>query len=158
MKDNNIIFDSTYANINVFIEKNNSVSALIDLSLYISGSFMDTPPTELQKEFIGEFFGHHEWAEFINYSKKPKTFFKQIPSFDLPTIRGILTHELLKLIKYGDKPISKSEKRLKEEKKKLKKELKTAIKNSYFDGVFDKCDGWCNISDVLQEHKLITLK
>lgn len=40
---------------------------------------------------------------------------------------------------------------------KLKVDLKNAIEDSFFDGVFDKCDGWCNVADVLIKHGLINL-
>ena len=159
-KDKDIIFDSTYENVNVFIENHKDIFILIDLSLYISGNFVNKPPNNIQKEFIDEFFGNHEWAVFINESKNKNTFFSNIPPFDLPTIRGILNHELLKLIKYNkDKLVSKNEKKLIEEKEDLKRKLKLAIDYSFDEnGVFWKDDGWCNVRDVLLYKNLIELK
>ncbi len=160
-KERDLIFDSTYSNINEFISNHKDVPSLVDLCIYLGGLFTKVPPTEMQKEFIGEFFTHEAWAEFVQRTVKPDKFWKHIPPFDFVTIRAILSFETMLLVEEGMKEFKKVSKRkdkLEQEKKTLKKDLKEAISDSYEDGIFYKDNGWCNTADVLVKHKLITLK
>jgi len=169
MRDKDIIFQSTYDNINAFMHGKDKYE-LVNLYLYIMGTeSLDRPPTEMEKEFLAEFCGHDAWAEFIQYRKreqrrkeegKPPPYFKHIPPFDLQTISGILSFEIMKLMGTESKELislRKYKARKQEERKKLKEELKIAINDSYEGDIFYKDDGWCNAADVLVKNKLITL-
>ena len=100
-------------------------------------------------EFVYDFSDAGKGQLFIN-SRATQDFLNQVRQF----ISYVITK------RYGEllERIAKSEPKNDFNKEKLKKDLKKAIEDSYFDGEFDKCDGWCNISDVLVNHKLITIK
>jgi hypothetical protein len=160
-KRSDIIFDSTYANINVFISNHSSAFELTNLCLYLGGMFQHRPPTEMEKEFIGEFMGHDAWATYVSRSKNPTPLFKHIPPFDLTTILSILNFETMLAVQDKMLNIDKIEKnheKLKSNRRELKKQLKSAIDNSYYDGIFYKADGWCYVSEVLENNNLIKLE
>lgn len=133
------------------------------LSLYLGGNFMTEAPNEIQKKFVDEFFGFDEWIEFVYQERKDEQgqgamFYR--PSFDLAEVRAVVMYVTLQRIPDLLKTISKA--KVKEATNKVKQaELKVklleAVHNSYDDGVFDKCDGWCNIANVLVEAKLLKL-
>lgn len=158
MNSKNIIFESTYENIKEFI-KDKKTFDLVNLYMYImSTESMERPPSKVEREFITEFFSDEAWADFIQYRKREqegkKSYFKHIPPFDLHTISGILSFEIMKLV---EKEFSAS-KRLKAQQnknKKLKKDLENALDNSYYDSIFDKVDGFSNLYETLISHKLL---
>lgn len=163
-QDQDIIFQSTYENIKEFI-KGKNITELSKLYMYIMGSErMNRPPNDLEKSFIKEFFTHEAWAEYLQYYKRKMNgeykYFTPIPPFDLPTIAGILSFEIMQLLKNELSELAtlrKYKERKQKERKDLKSDLKTAINDSYDDGVFYKVDGWCNVAEVLERNKLITL-
>jgi len=70
MSNKDIIFQSTYDNINAFMHGKDKYE-LVNLYLYIMGTeSLDRPPTEMEKEFLAEFCGHDAWAELIQYRKR----------------------------------------------------------------------------------------
>lgn len=157
-----IIFTSTYDNILDFI-KGKSLKDLVDLHLYIVGTdHMTKPPTEFQEKFIGEFFTHEAWAEWIQRKKRKKEkLFEHRPSFDLPMIQGVLAFEIMKLTeKYIEREFTAEKKlqRLKDKNKTIKKDLENSLDNSYYDGIFDKVDGFSNVYETLIKHKLVKEK
>lgn len=153
---------SIQMNVQAFL-KDLSALECHNLSLYLGGNFMTDAPNEIQKKFVNEFFGGAAWDKFIYNEKKDKQdqgaiFYR--PSFDLEEIRAFVMYVTLQRIPDLLKEISKL--KLKEATNKVKQatlkvNLLEAVHNSYFDGVFDKCDGWCNIADVLVEAKLLKL-
>ena len=154
MKENNIIFDSLYENINEFI-KDRDLDLLIGLCQYIGGTFMDTPPNEFEKEFITEFFTDVLWAEYIQSKKKPDSFFKNIPSFNLSNIFGILTFETIHKAKKTLRLLTNKLKQKDKKYKKLKVELENGLDNAIYDGMFNKVDGFSNLYETLIKHSLI---
>jgi len=181
MEDNRTFKAKSFqSNMDTILERFDDLE-LYRLANYLNSKFGDTAPNDLQKEFIDEFFGHAEWAEFINDSKRYQkggiTFFSNGYIRCSETLREVreyllfkMSHRFIDLLSDKHKAESElSESKLESLEKeitiqetelkllKLKDELSNAIDNSVDGGIFDKADGWCNISDVLLSHKLINL-
>lgn len=158
--DRKIILDSLTNNLDKFLVKLTDREC-IELSNYLSYNFLKEPPTEIQKEFIEEFFTLDKWLNFYQQCKR-KEMGLQIYFFSEPEFwNEIRTHVLFHVSFLYERHLSKQEKEIKDIKikkeDKLKKDLDNAILDSEFDGVFDKCEGWCNVARVLENHKLINL-
>ena len=158
--DRDLILKSLTNNLDNFLVKLTDLECL-DLSNYLGYNFMKKPPTEIQKEFIEEFFTLDRWLNFYQQCKRKEmgheVYFSSEPEF----WNEIRTHVLFHISFLYDRYLAKEEKEIKDIKikkeDKLKKDLENAILNSEFDGVFDKCEAWCNVANVLEEHKLIDL-
>ena len=156
------IFASIYENVNEFI-KGKDLLELVKLALYIKGSdAIDRPPTEIEREFISEFFTDEKWAEHIQNLKRERVkYFNASPIPQLDDITGILYFEVCKLMEnhlgreHLNLKLILAKQKVKDTT--LKYDLGLAIHSSYEDGIFYKDKGWCNVADVLVNHKLITL-
>ncbi len=153
--DRKIILESLTNNLDKFLDKLSDIECL-DLSNYLSYNFLKKQPTEIQKEFIEEFFTLDKWLNFYQKCKRIEmgnnVYFHSEPEF----WNEIKTHVLFHISFLYDKHLKKENKELKNQEQ-LIKDLDNAILNSEIDGIFDKCEGWLNISEVLQKHKLINL-
>lgn len=157
--------------------KNLTDTEVCELQGYLMYGYFETAPNEIQENFTEEFFGALEWAEFIHEMKmEKKPFFTNVKPtkyllHDIKVYMSYESHKRLekvlkdsmvriavdKIIRSDDK-VTKLQNRVKKigtTKNAFKKELKQAIKDSYYDGVFDKCDGWCNTMDVLMKYNLL---
>lgn len=156
---NDIIFESTQTNIKEFI-KGKDLDELIDLYFYIiSDDSQKRPPTEMEKEFIGEFFTHDGWANFIqSIKRKDKPYFERRNNFDLPMISSVLSFELLKkcsqFMSNIDKELSRA-RRVETKQSNIKRQLEVALDDSYEDGIFNKVEGFSNLYETLIRYKLI---
>ena len=146
--DRDFIYKSTYKNILNFI-KDRPLNEIYDLCDYLGGTYMNTPPNEPQKEFIEEFFGHHEWAVYVNDRKSTSLFRRMIPPFDLANIIAILYYETIKLSRKEIEKLNSIDVG------KVKTELEDALDNSYEDGVFSKVAGFSNLYEVLVENEFV---
>ncbi len=162
MTTSDLIRKSIIDNLNRFIAPLSDVE-IWGLNEYLMGGYANTPPTSIQKEFIDEFIGEEGFMRLHADYKKLELGIE--PSFrpfaeieSLNRLRLLISYDINtrfgKLLN-GSKPKTIAEKKPKDWNKKLKTELENAIEESYFEGVFDKCDGFCNITDVLIEHKLL---
>lgn len=170
---------SFQANMDAFLEKLDNLE-FYQLTNFLNTTFYDTEPNEIQAEFIDEFFGNKDWDGFINdYRGTANKYImsngwvhvNEVLSKVREYISFRLSHRFIDLLKEkADLALEVSNlkverciddlKTIKGDVKTLalKTELLDAIEDSKFDGVFDKMDGWCNVSDVLVRHNLITLE
>lgn len=159
---NQMIQNSIQTNIENFLKDFSDIEAY-QLCMYLGSRYMTQEPTQKQAEFLDEFFDLDEWKRYVKAEKEISLSNELVmfrPVFDLNSVRTVLMFVVLQRIPNILKDISKL--KVKEANKKLKQlELKAkllgAVHDSYYDGVFDKCDGWCNIADVLVEAKLLKL-
>lgn len=148
-----IIFESTTENIKEFV-KGKSLDDLIKLYFYITTSdILDRPPTELEEEFITEFFSIKGWVDYVQSKKFPERYslIRFVPVFDLPLITTVFSFEVLKLVDLSRRRNTRSKNKL----TKVKEDLEIALDNSYHDDVFDKVDGFSNLYETLIKHKLV---
>lgn len=160
-----LIRQSFIDNLNRFIKPLSDIE-LYELNEYLMGGYANTPPTDLQKEFIDEFIGETAFmllhADFKKLENGLDPMFRPFAEIEnLNKLRLLISYDIN--IRFGNllngsKTKTATEKKPKDWNKKLKADLKQAVEDSYFDGTFDKCDGWCNVSDVLVAHNLITLE
>lgn len=154
--------NSIQTNIDTFIKDLTHLECY-QLVLYLSNRYMTEEPNEIQKKFVDEFFDIHEWLKFISIEKeseqgKTKYFYR--PPFDLNNVRTILMFTVILrmpdiLMENSNLTVHKTEEELK--KIDLKIKLVLAFQNSHENGIFNKIEGWCNISEVLVEEKLLIL-
>lgn len=156
------IFESTYAAIKEFIAGKH-LGDLVLLHLYIStSSKLERPPYPIEREFIKEFFTDDGWANHVQAHKralqgKEDLLFTMRDPFDLQQIQGMLSVEISKLTADYIKDtlkLTKPEPNMRS-RRAFKEELEAAMDGSYYDGVFDKCDGFSNLYSVLVKHKLL---
>jgi len=129
---------------------------LASLFQYLNGGW-DRPTSKLEQLFVEKFFGKDDWALFLYESTdegRPSYFSKCVRvKSELSTVRHFLAFEVSeRFSKLANAKIPP-----KENNKKLKQDLQTAVEDSYEDGEFCKIEGWLNISEVLQKHKLLKL-
>lgn len=126
--------------------------------------------------FLDEFIGLNEWANIIYDIHHPEAYFKKssLTTRDiLSQIRLLMGSISIHYLKTSKKTnISSEITTLKKElkniknniskknsfKNNLKKDLRKAIKDSYEGDIFWKDNGWCNVSEVLMDYKLIKLE
>lgn len=161
MGNSDLIRKSFIENLNRFIKPLSDIE-LYELNEYLMGGYANTPPTDIQRDFVDEFIG--ETAFMLLHSDFKKLELGINPSFrpfaeieNLNKLRLLISYDMN--IRFGALVTGKSktatEKKPKDWNKGLKADLKDAIEESYFDGEFDKCDGFCNVTDVLIKHKLL---
>jgi len=150
-----------------------SSEELQDLCFYLgSGVNSNEKPTEIQQKFCEDFLGAVNYAEYLRYTAYPKD---KKPTFSTAHKTGMDIMELYSYISWqaikrmsnlfleiSDLKVKTSKLEVKVasqelKKAKLKKDLSTAIVNSFEGDIFYKDNGWCNISEVLEEYKLIKL-
>jgi hypothetical protein len=153
--DREIILKSLANNLDRFLNKLSDIEC-IDLSNYLSYNFIKKQPTEIQKEFIEEFFTLDKWLSFYQKCKRIEMGHKISFHFEPEFWNEIRTHVLFHILFLYDKHLTKENKELRRQEQ-LIKDLDNAILNSEIDGIFDKYEGWLNVSEVLQKHKLINL-
>lgn len=137
---------------------------LAKLQQYMLEQFNDIPPNELQKDFIDKFVGFDGWGQYIQYyrreillenSGQPRSLFRPMAVIeDITNLRNMLAVECSSRF-FKSLKGNKLDKKPKDWNKKLKSDLNNAVRNSYYEGIFDKIEGWCNIYDVLSYHKLL---
>lgn len=152
MKAEDLVRKSFMDNVEKFVEKLTN-KELIELCQYLLYNFYNEP-NQVQKDFVDQFFGlnFYKWVQQL---KTPTMFGSQLQvESDMSQIRGyLLYHQTERFAKLLKKPA-----KVESDNAKLKKDLAKAVEDSYEFGTFDKCDGWCNVSDVLVSHGLLTLK
>ena len=151
---------------------------LYRLTSFLNSNYVDTEPDAIQLAFLDEMFGSEEWSKYIAEKRENKQFFvsanyhrteetilrvREYLLFKVShrfidllssnaNVELELTQEKLKVNKLESKLIKRDIENID-----LRAELSEAVIQSYDDEIFDKSDGWCNISDVLIKHKLLKL-
>lgn len=147
---------------------------LRDLAIYLGAGIMQSVvPTKQQQKFCETFLGAVSYAKYLEYhslDNKDRPYFTTAHStgMEIQELYGFVSFqcvlrssELMLSVSNLSVKISKLEVKIAKEKLKqitLKEDLANAINNSFEDGIFWKNDGWCNISEVLEKHKLIKLE
>ncbi|HSE99791.1 MAG TPA: hypothetical protein VLA48_02755 [Nitrososphaeraceae archaeon] len=136
---------------------------LCNLTRFFGAEIETRKPSDKEILFIKEFIGEADYAEFVMLTKSTvKHSFSNIKilNSNINEIYSYLSFQsnqrLAKLIltqKKSDIKLNKQKLKILE----LKKDLLVAVENSYDGGVFYKVDGWCNVLEVLENHKLIKL-
>lgn len=180
MEDNRTLKEKSFQNnMNSFLDELEDLD-FYRLSSYLLSGFMLRAPDKIQEDFIDEFFGKVEWADYIYYSKKENAYILSSHAVACADILGKvkeyllfkMNHRFIDLLSAKSKveqhlnntKIEVLEEQIKIETNVLKNtvlkfELDEAFKESIDEnGVFWKDDGWCNVSDVLVKHKLLKLE
>ncbi len=150
---NDLIRDSIFQNLKIFCQDLTD-KEMSDLNNYLISDFTEKP-SSVQERFYKEFFDEKEWLEFVRVAKlKVKPSFSTVfrTTSELTEIRTLFSYFVQRRF---EKLVKSTKPKTVSTRIKLKRELKNAIEESYFDGEFDKCDGFCNITDVLISHKLL---
>ena len=137
---------------------------LLDLSNYLAYGFLNEAMSETTEKVVDEFFGLANWFNFVKLEHEDRTnpkHFRNRPNFDLDQYRSIIMFYMTKRFAITIAKIESLEAKIKlneVNEKLLKLKLKEAVINSLHEGVFDKVDGWGNISDVLVSEGLLRLE
>lgn len=156
---NNFKTESLIANFQSFVGPLTDME-LSSLCNYMTQDFNDAPPDELAKRFIEDFLGHDQWVSYIQDYRRDlsgrSSMFRPIGLLeDVANLKRFLMAESsFRYHKYLMKSTAVKTK-AKNKWESLKVELSKAIDESYFDGSFDKIEGFSNISDVLLKFKLV---
>lgn len=133
---------------------NLSFKELRDLAIYLGAEVSQkTKPSKIQQKFCEEFIGKVRFAEYLQnaniYFSNDKIIGSEIAElYSFVSFQCILRSSEL-LLENGE---------LKLKELKLKKDLAEAVIASFEGDIFYKVEGWCNISEVLEKYKLISLE
>lgn len=155
---------SLIGNFQAFVEPLTDME-LSSLCYYMTVDFNDSPPNEIAKAFIEEFLGHNEWVKYLqdyrselagaNSMFRPMMLLEEVANLKrfLMAESSFRFHKHLQGHKIQNE--KRAQKKIDVKWDNLKNELAAAIDESYFDGSFDKIEGFCNISDVLLKYELV---
>ena len=163
------LIDRAYLNnYNTYISKLSFDDILSIIDYMDSIKNIRKKPNKMIEDFMDEFFGLDKWYKYVAEVIKESSFFKDFQmQAEVNKIYQLLSFDALNMARAK---LLESDKKIKslELKKEilnknhqiyyatLKHKLKAAINNSYIeDGIFDKIEGFLNISDVLLAEKLI---
>lgn len=149
--------DALQENVVEFLSKW-SDDEVLTLAFFLGGEYELTPiPSDKIKLFITEFIGDEKYATFyVDLVKKEgNVYFTSAFQTQalMSELYGYVSFQVLCRVRNKIKPKTNT---LSNFKNKLKKDLDVAFDNSFDGSNFDKIEGFLNIMDVLEEHKVIT--
>jgi hypothetical protein len=160
-KQGDFKLQSLIGNFREFVEPLTDLE-LSELCNYMTLSFNDSPPNKIAEKFIDEMIGIDDYLVYVaDYRRELEgrvvSFRPMLIIEHINNLKKFLMAESSFRFHKHLKKIEGEVKSKEDDLDKLKLDLKNAIEDSFFDGVFDKCDGWCNVADVLIKHDLINL-
>ncbi len=131
-----------------------SFKELRDLGIYLGAEVSQkTKPSKIQQKFCEEFIGEVRYAEYL---QNTNTYFSndKIVGSEIAELYNFVSFQCI--LRSSELLLENSELKLNE--LKLKKDLAEAVVASFEGNTFYKVDGWCNVSEVLEKYKLISLE